>query len=95
MNSSFKSIIFTLIGLAIFFVISWLFISIVPYLLLGGLIIYIIVKVKKNFNNKNKNKNNSSSDYNRNENVYNNSNVQADYYDRNEKVIDVDYKEMD
>lgn len=91
MNSSFKSIIFTLIGLAIFFAISWLFISIVPYLLVGGLIIYIIVKVKKHFNNKNS----GSDNYNRTEEVYKSSHVQANYYKENEKVIDVDYKEMD
>lgn len=91
MNSTFRSVIFILIGLAIFFAISWLFINIVPYLLVGGLIIYIIVKVKKYFNNKN----NSSNKYNKTENIYENSHVKSDYYNENEKVIDVDYKEMD
>ena len=91
MNSTFKSIIFTGIGLAIFFAKSWLFISIVPYLLVGGLIIYIVVKFRKYFNNKNK----SSNNHNETETVYESSNVQADYYNENEKVIDVDYKEMD
>ena len=91
MNSTFRSVIFTLIGLAIFFAISWLFISIVPYLLVGGLIIYIVVKFRKYFNNKNKGSNNQ----NGTETVYESSNVQADYYNENEKVIDVDYKEMD
>ena len=91
MNSTFKSIIFTGIGLAIFFAISWLFISIVPYLLVGGLIIYIVVKFRKYFSNKNKGSNNQ----NGTETVYESSNVQADYYNENEKVIDVDYKEMD
>ena len=91
MNSTFRSVIFTLIGLAIFFAISWLFINIVPYLLVGGLIIYIIVKVRKYFNNKNNNSNN----YNRNEDIHESSHVKTDYYNENEKVIDVDYKEMD
>lgn len=91
MNSTFRSVIFTLIGLAIFFAISWLFINIVPYLLVGGLIIYIIVKVRKHFNNEN----NGSNNYNRNEDIHESSQVQADYYNENEKVIDVDYKEMD
>ena len=76
MNSTFRSVIFILIGLAIFFAISWLFINIVPYLLVGGLIIYIIVKVKKYFNNKN----NSSNKYNKTENIYENSHVKSDYY---------------
>lgn len=89
MNSTFRSVIFTLVGLVIFFAISWLFFSIVPYLLVGGLIIYIVVKVKKNFANKNKSTNKT------NENVYDSVHVQADPYEvKDEKVIDVDYKEI-
>lgn len=91
MNSNFRSVIFTLIGLAIFFTISWLFVRIVPYLLIGGLIIYIILRVKKNFNSINNTQNN----YHRTEKKYESSNVQSDYYNKNEKVIDVEYKEMD
>lgn len=92
MNNMFKSIVFTVIGLTIFFSISWLFVSIIPYLLIGGLIIYLIVKVKRIFNSKKKSK---ATTYNVNEHSYEKSNVQADYYNKNEKVIDVDYKEID
>ena len=91
MNSMFRSIIFTLVGLAIFFAISWFFISIVPYILLIGLIVYIIAKVRKHFIYKN----DASNDYNIKQDIYENSHVKSDYYKENEKIIDVDYKEMD
>lgn len=92
MNNTFKSMIFTIIGIVIFFMISWFFITLIPYLLIGGLAIYIIMKIRRSFKNKKKNYNN----YDINERINTNTKAQEPYYsDNNGKVIDVEYKDVD
>lgn len=91
MNSTLRNVIFTIIGIIIFFVISWFFITLIPYLLIGGLIIFIIAKIRKSF----KGKSSKEDNYDINDRVkYNSSPAEQYYDDNNEKVIDVEYKEV-
>ena len=91
--SNFKSLIWTIVGIVILIAIINFVGFILPYVLIGGLIIFLFYKIRKVFTDKNKKDNNTtfSSTYNDNSGSYN---VNADdSYDG--KVIDVDYKEVD
>ena len=85
-----KSILWTIVGILIFIGIIRFFIYLLPFIIVIGLISYIIFKgkmalAKKKYNNETYNF------YNQNQNVYEENSID----DSNGKVIDVDYKEVD
>lgn len=91
MNSTFRNVIFTVIGVAIFFTIAWFFVSLIPYLLAAALIGYIFVKIKKSINNKK----NNNTNYDINNRVKDDFRTEQKYYkNEDEKVIDVDFKDV-
>ena len=84
-----KSILWTIVGILIFIGIIRFFIYLLPFIIVIGLISYIIFKgkmalAKKKYNNEKYNS------YNQNQNVYEENSID----DSNGKVIDVDYKEV-
>lgn len=87
-----KSLLWTIVGIVIFVAIVKFFIYLIPFLLVIGLVGYIVLKGKKAFTSK-KNNNQSSSynSYSQNENTYEKSNIDDI---NNAEVIDVDYKEI-
>lgn len=83
-----KSILWTIVGILIFIGIIRFFIYLLPFIIVIGLISYIIFKgkmalAKKKYNNETYNS--------YNQNVYEENSID----DSNGKVIDVDYKEVD
>ena len=87
-----KSILWTIVGIGIFIAIIRFFIYLLPFIIVIGLIAYIIFKGKMAFAKK-KYKNEAYNSYNQsqNQNVYEKSSID----DSNGEVIDVDYKEVD
>jgi Ca2+/Na+ antiporter len=83
----FRTILYILIGVLVLGV----FFKILPYLIVGGFVIYLVLKVYGLFKNKSDNKENEkSSSYAYNEK---NENYSEDEVDTNE-AIDVDYKDV-
>ena len=81
-----KSILWAIVGIVIFIAVVKFFI----FLIVIGLISYIIVKARKTFNKKN-NINRNYNSYNQNREVFEESSI-----DNNTgEIIDVDYKEVD
>lgn len=85
-----KSILWTIVGILIFIGIIRFFIYLLPFIIVIGLVSYIIFKGKMAFAKK-KYKNETYNSYNQNQNVYEESSID----DSNGEVIDVDYKEVD
>lgn len=85
-----KSILWTIVGVLIFIGIIRFFIYLLPFIIVIGLVSYIIFKGKMAFAKK-KYKNETYNSYNQNQNVYEESSID----DNNGEVIDVDYKEVD
>lgn len=83
-----KSILWTIVGVLIFIGIIRFFIYLLPFIIVIGLVSYIIFKGKMAFAKK-KYKNETYNSYN--QNVYEESSID----DNNGEVIDVDYKEVD
>lgn len=79
----------------ILFVVATLFIKLLPFLLVAGILIYIITKLKERININSKENNINRNQYNStNNNEYNIYNTSDDY--TNGKIIDVeDYEEVD
>lgn len=94
-KSTMKTILNVFIGVVIFLFAVSLFINILPFLLIGGALIYFCIKVygyfkmKKNKNNKQYTTETYTYSSNSKENIYND-----DIVDTSE-AIDVDYKEID
>ena len=85
-----KSILWTIVGVLIFIGIIRFFIYLLPFIIVIGLVSYIIFKGKMAFAKKRYN-NETYNSYNQNHNVYEKSSID----DNNGEVIDVDYKEVD
>lgn len=85
-----KSILWSIVGIAIFIAIIRFFIYLLPFIIVAALVAYIILKGKRAFAKK-KYKNETYNSYNQNQNVYEESSID----DSNGEVIDVDYKEVD
>ncbi len=83
-----KSILWTIVGILIFIGIIRFFIYLLPFIIVIGLVSYIIFKGKMAFAKKKYN-NETYNSYN--QNVYEKSSID----DNNGEVIDVDYKEVD
>ena len=83
-----KSILWTIVGILIFIGIIRFFIYLLPFIIVIGLVSYIIFKGKMAFAKKRYN-NETYNSYN--QNVYEKSSID----DNNGEVIDVDYKEVD
>lgn len=86
-----KSILWTIVGIVIFIAIIRFFIYLLPFIIVVGLVSYIIFKGKMAFSKKKYN-NETYNSYNQNQNVYEESSIDDN---SNGKVIDVDYKEVD
>lgn len=85
-----KSILWAIVGIVIFIAVVKFFIFLLPFIIVIGLISYIIIKARKTFDKKN----NSSEKYNsysQNKSVFEES---ASSNDTGE-IIDVDYREVD
>lgn len=92
MSENLKRFIYTLGTIFIVVLIATLFIKILPWLLLIGIIAYIIIKVKGMImikKSKNSNHETSVNDNPVNQNIY------SDSTDYNGEIIDVDYEEVD
>lgn len=92
MSDNLKRFVYTLGTIFIVVLIANLFITILPWLLLIGIIGYIIIKVKGIIKIKKAEKNNHETqvdDGHVNQNIYTGS---TDY---NGEIIDVDYEEVD
>ena len=85
-----KSILWTIVGVLIFIGIIRFFIYLLPFIIVIGLVSYIIFKGKMAFAKKRYN-NETYNSYNQNQNVYEENSID----DSNGKVIDVGYKEVD
>ena len=85
-----KSILGTIVGVLIFIGIIKFFIYLLPFIIVIGLVGYIVLKGKKVFRNKEHN-NKTYNSYNQNQSVYEESSID----DSNGEIIDVDYKEVD
>lgn len=86
-----KSILWTIVGVLIFIGIIRFFIYLLPFIIVIGLVSYIVFKGKMAFAKKKYN-NETYNSYNQNQNVYEKSSIDDN---SNGKVIDVDYKEVD
>lgn len=86
-----KSILWTIVWIVIFIAIVKFFIYLLPFIIVIGLVGYIVFKGKKAFRNKEHN-NETYNSYNQNQNVYEESSIDDD---SNGEIIDVDYKEVD
>lgn len=84
-----KSILWTIVWIVIFIAIVKFFIYLLPFIIVIGLVGYIVFKGKKAFRNKEYN-NETYNSYN--QNVYEESSIDDD---SNGEIIDVDYKEVD
>ena len=84
-----KSILWTIVWIVIFIAIVKFFIYLLPFIIVIGLVGYIVFKGKKAFRNKEHN-NETYNSYN--QNVYEESSIDDD---SNGVIIDVDYKEVD
>ena len=84
-----KSILWTIVWIVIFIAIVKFFIYLLPFIIVIGLVGYIVFKGKKAFRNQEHN-NETYNSYN--QNVYEESSIDDD---SNGEIIDVDYKEVD
>lgn len=83
-----KSILWTIVGILIFIGIIRFFIYLLPFIIVIGLVYYIIFKGKMAFAKKKYN-NETYNSYN--QNVYKESSID----DSDGEIIDVDYKDVD
>ena len=94
MNSTVKTMIYVVLGFMMVFLVASLFIWLLPYLLLMGLILFVYFKIKGNIIMKKRgsSQNSYGTSYKaEDKNDYRAQNVDDDVSD----VIDVDYKEVD
>ena len=93
MNFDLKKIIYTVISVFFIVLIIKFFINIFPYILIAGLVIYGVLKIKSFLSLKKNEKNTNSID---NNNYSSNSNeFYSEENDFSGEIIDVDYEESD
>jgi K+-transporting ATPase A subunit len=91
--NSIKSLIYTTIGILIFIAVAKFFISLLPYLILVGLVLYLLSKLSKFINGKgNNSKRNTYKAYETNDNIKTYTGEVDDSYIG--KVVDVDFEEV-
>lgn len=83
-----RTIMYIALGVLIFSVVINLFFSILPYLLVGGVVIYVVTKVVGYFNSK-KSKRDSNESTNNNYEVYVDDSIDTS------NAIDVDFEDVD
>ncbi|MBS5987062.1 hypothetical protein [Clostridium sp.] len=83
-----RTIMYIALGVLIFSVVINLFFSILPYLLIGGAVIYVVTKVVGYFNSK-------KSEISSNESTNNNYEVYVDDSVDTSNAIDVDFEDVD
>ena len=90
-KGTFRNIIYVILGFMIFSAILSLFFRILPFLVIGGGVIYLLIKINGYFKKEKMTKeyNSYKSESNSNDEFYEN-----DYVDTSE-AIDVDYKDVD
>ena len=90
-KSTLRTLGYTALGVIVFLVIARLFFAILPYLLIGGGVIYLVTKILGYFNSKKKSS----------ENTYSSTYTNNDYESYTDdtvdpsKAIDVDYEDVD
>lgn len=92
--NSIKSLIYTVIGIVIFIAVARFFIILLPFLIITGLVVYIVSKVIKAINNRgNDSQSNTYKSYENNED----RRAYTDEIDDNYtgEVVDVDFEEVD
>lgn len=95
MNSTLKTLIYVVLGFMVISLVASLFISLLPYLLLMGLILFAYFKIKGYFILKKRGS--SQSNYGTSYKAEQNTTYSTQSVDTDEvsDVIDVDYKEVD
>ena len=88
MNNSLKNILYFAITIAVLLIVVKFFIFIIPYILVGALLIFIYRKIRQVFSKKN------NDDYINNMDYANDNNGSTIDDNDNSEVIDVDYKEV-
>lgn len=92
--NSIKSLIYTVIGIVIFIAVARFFIALLPFLIITGLVVYIVSKVIKAINSKgNNSQSNTYKAYEDNENRSSYTDEVDDDYTG--EVVDVDFEEVD
>lgn len=91
--NSIKSLIYTVIGIVIFIAVAKFFIALLPFLVVVGLVVYLLSKVMKFINGRGKNsKRNTYKSYETNEDTKTYTEEVDDSYIG--KVVDVDFEEV-
>lgn len=89
--NNFKSILWTILGIVIFIAIIKFFIFMLPFVIVIGILSYIVFKWKSAVNRR-KNHGESYNYYDKNSNGFEEGSIDDS---TNGQVIDVDYKEVD
>ncbi|MGL5086529.1 MAG: hypothetical protein ACRC68_12560 [Clostridium sp.] len=95
MNSTLKTLIYVVLGFMVISLVVSLFFSLVPYLLLIGLILFVYSKIKGYFILKKRGSSQSSYGHSYKSEEKTNYSTQGVEEDVVADVIDVDYKEVD
>lgn len=91
--NNFKSLIYTVVGIVIFIAIAKFFIILLPFLVVAGLVIYLVSKINKVINKSgNNSQNNTYEAYKYDDNKNNYTGEVDDSYTG--KVVDVDFEEV-
>lgn len=91
--NSIKSLIYTVIGIAIFIAVAKFFIWLLPFLVVVGLVVYILSKIMKFINSRGNNaKRHTYKSHETNENTKTYTEEVDDSYIG--KVVDVDFEEV-
>lgn len=86
-NNTLKTIGITSIIIVILMFILKLFIKALPYVIIVGVVLWIVLNIIGFINNRKSKKNKNSSDYT--------NDIDSEYSDDDPEVIDVDYKDVD
>lgn len=91
--NSIKSLIYTVIGIVIFIAVAKFFIALLPFLVVVGLVVYLLSKLIKFINGRgNNSKRNTYKEYETNEDTKTYTGEVDDSYIG--KVVDVDFEEV-
>lgn len=88
--NSIKSLIYTVISIVIFMAVAKFFFTLLPYFIVGWLIIYLVSKLKRFINNSGKSEESHTYDHNKESYI---DNKDGDFYP--DEVVDVDFEEVD
>ncbi|OOM06763.1 hypothetical protein [Clostridium saccharobutylicum] len=94
MNKEFKRYIYIAGTICVIFLAGALFLHLLPFLLMLGVIAYVGIRINRFIKKKKAEKSNSQSQYNHNYKDENNYETSAEEYTTGE-VIDVEYEDVD